>query len=173
MSEKRAASFVAHHEHSSKDDFRTPAYLFEWIDRKFGPVEYDAACFADGSNALATPLRLEDEWPNHSVIYSNPPFRDYVKWLDKGRLHALKGGIHILLIPNRLCQVKVVERLSTHLISEIWCLGGRVNFEGPHSVKGGASRTGTIILVQRKSFFSAPLLFAERLSNIKKWWDQK
>lgn len=147
MSEKRAASFVAHHEHSSKDDFRTPAYLFEWIDRKFGPVEYDAACFADGSNALATPLRLEDEWPEGSVVYSNPPWgaKEIEAWFDKGVEHMKNGGIHLMLVPNKLCQTWFASRIQ--YVSQVWCLGGRVNFEGPYSTPGGASRQGTVLLV--------------------------
>ena len=169
MSKERADAFKARsHENSHQEDFRTPAYLWAWIQHRWNPT-FDAACFADGSNALAKPLRLEDEWPKGSTVYSNPPFNatSYAKWLDKGRDHAAKGGTHVLLIPNRLCQLALVDRIGSHMIAEVWCLGGRVNFEGPFSCKGGTSRSGTIILIQRQSFWSSPMLFSERLSRLR------
>ena len=69
---------------SDQVDFRTPPYLFEYIKSLYGRIDYDGACFSDGSNALATPLRLENEWPD-GIVYSNPPFDDdsIIKWIKK------------------------------------------------------------------------------------------
>lgn len=84
MNNKVKAFLKSHHPNTKECDYRTPEYLFNWIQDEWGPIDYDAACFADGSNALATPLRLEDEWPI-STVYSNPPYdaESIAKWFDK------------------------------------------------------------------------------------------
>ena len=148
-SQSRAEAFTKNvHENTHESDFRTPPYLFDWIDECWGPIEYDAACHEDGSNALATPLRLESEWPQGSVIYSNPPFDSpsIEKWFDKGRIHANEGGTHVMCLPNKICQTFFSSRIDE--IDEIVFLGGRVDFSGPFSVKGGSSRSGTMIVIQ-------------------------
>lgn len=132
---------------SNKDDFRTPPYLWEWIKAEYGPIDYDGAC-EDGVNNLAAALRLEDKWPEGSTVYSNPPFdsASLVKWLKKGRTHTFNGGTHIMLMPMKLCQVALSEYIIS--ICDITFLGGRINFVGPYSCKGGSSRNGCVVVVQ-------------------------
>jgi hypothetical protein len=129
-------------------DFRTPKYLFNFLNT-IAKIEYDGACI-EGINNLAKPLRLEDEWPN-GVIYSNPPFDidSICKWIEKGYIHSrsAKGNIHLMIIPNKITQVKFQNRCK-NLIDKMIFLGGRVNFESIYSVKGGSSRNGSIILIQ-------------------------
>jgi len=128
-------------------DFRTPAYLFSYINSLY-TIEYDGAC-SPGINNLAKPLRLEEEWPQ-GVIYSNPPFdiTSICAWLEKGWNHSRKhySNVHILLLPNKLTQVKLHD--FSHMIDKIIFLGGRVDFDSPHAVKGGTSRMGSIIVIQ-------------------------
>ena len=156
-------------EFSDQVDFRTPEYLFEFIKSLYGRIDYDGACFEDGSNALAPPLRLENEWPN-GIIYSNPPFDtdSIVKWIDKGFNHVQnnKNNIHIMLIPNKLCFVKL-QKLSFDKISKIICLGGRVNFISSFSIKGGSSRNGSIILIQENNSNENITIEFKLLSQIK------
>jgi len=137
------------HEHNDKDDFRTPPYLFSYIEKRYGKIDFDAACTPDVNN-LAVPLRLEDEWPLGSTIYSNPPFDSdsIAKWVKKGREHVDRGegGIHILLLPDKLTQCFFAELFP--MIQEIIFLGGRVNFVSPYAVKGGTSMNGSIIIAQ-------------------------
>lgn len=135
---------------SDQVDFRTPQYLFEYIKSLYGHVQYDGACFEDGSNALAYPLRLEEEWPS-GIIYSNPPFDDesIIKWINRGWEHSRKhkNNVHIMLIPNKLNHVKI-QKNGFDLIDRLIFLGGRVDFKSEFSTKGGASRNGSIILIQ-------------------------
>jgi hypothetical protein len=135
---------------SDQVDFRTPAYLFQYIKSLYNKVDFDGACFADGSNALANPLRLENEWPE-GVVYSNPPFDDnsIIKWIKKGYNYTRKNNnnIHIMIIPNKLNHVKI-QKEALELIDKIIFLGGRVNFSSKFAVKGGASRNGSVILIQ-------------------------
>ena len=150
MSEKKALAFLnrGQHEHNDKDDFRTPPYLWWWLNRELGPIEYDGAC-TPGLNNLTDPLRLEDDWPPASVVYSNPPFDapSIEKWFEKGEEYAsLRGGVHIMLLPDKLCQVFMSRMIPS--FSQIIFLGGRVNFISPYAVSGGASMSGSIITIQ-------------------------
>lgn len=130
-------------------DFRTPKYLFDYIN-SIEKIDFDGAC-EDGKNNLATPLRLEEEWPN-GVVYSNPPFDiDSInKWINKGWVHSRKveGNVSIILIPNKLTQVKF-QLNSENKFDSIIFLGGRVDFVSPYATKGGTSRMGSVILIQK------------------------
>jgi hypothetical protein len=145
---KQADAFLnRRHPHNDKDDFRTPRYLFDYMEFVYGEIEYDGAC-TPGVNNLATPLRLEDEWPASSTIYSNPPYDkdSIIKWFEKGEEVKASGGLHIMLLPNKLSQ-KFMSPMIMHF-SEIIFLGGRVNFISPYAVKGGSSMNGSIITTQ-------------------------
>lgn len=150
---------------SDQVDFRTPAYLFEYIKSLYGYVQYDGACFEDGSNALAYPLRLQEEWPS-GIIYSNPPFDDdsIIAWINKGWHHSRKdkNNIHIMLIPNKLNHVKI-QKNGFELIDQIIFLGGRVDFKSEFSTKGGASRNGSIILIQDQTLNNHEKQFSFKL----------
>lgn len=147
MKKREAFLRRGEHQHNDKDDFRTPPYLFAYIEDRFGIVQYDGACTPSVNN-LAAPLRLEDEWPKGATIYSNPPFdsESIVKWVKKGWAHALTGGTHIMLLPDKLTQCFFAELFP--MISRIIFLGGRVNFVSPYAVKGGASMSGSVIIGQ-------------------------
>ena len=164
MSENRALAFVNRsHPHTMKDDFRTPKYLFHYIDSRFS-IEYDGAC-VEGINNLAQPLRLEGSWPIGSTVYSNPPYDadSITKWFEKGERHKAEGGVHIMLIPNKLSQVFMSEMLPK--FDEIIFLGGRVNFDSPYAVKGGASMSGSVIT--RQGGIPAPKVRSVLLRDLK------
>ena len=162
----QAEAFLMNHSKTKLNDFRTPEFLIKWINSSFGPVDFDAAC-DPGVNNLFSPLRLEDKWPKGSTVYSNPPFDvdSIIKWFEKGLSHVEKGGTHIMIIPNKLCQKSFVLKVNP-FIQKIVFLGGRVNFEGPNSTKGGSSRTGTIILINEPS--GKKIMYSVNLSDIKK-----
>ena len=130
-------------------DFRTPSYLWNYIN-SIETVDFDGAC-EPGINNLAKPLRLEDEWPS-GVVYSNPPFdiESINAWIKKGFEHSRKaeGNVSIILIPNKLTQVKF-QNHSHDKFDSIIFLGGRVDFDSIYSVKGGSSRMGSVILIQK------------------------
>jgi hypothetical protein len=153
-------------EFSDQVDFRTPPYLFNYIDSLLKPVEFDGACEV-GVNNLAKPLRLEEEWPN-GVIYSNPPFDmdSIIKWCEKGYEHsrAHPDNIHYLLIPNKLTQV-AFQNSCSQLIDKIIFFGGRVDFASPFAVKGGASRNGSILIIQHQGLTGVDFVL---LSDLKR-----
>ena len=153
----RADTFSKKLPNTDMVDFRTPNYLWDFIKTRWDP-QYDAAC-TPGLNNLTTPLRLEDDWPN-GVIYSNPPFDtpSIIKWALKGFEHSRKaeGNIHIMLIPNKL-NVVTLQKGCSHTFDKLIFLGGRVDFPSPYAVKGGASRNGSVLVIQsvKDALFSA------------------
>ncbi len=152
----RADTFSKKLPNTDMVDFRTPDYLWNYIKTRWNP-QYDAAC-TPGLNNLTTPLRLEDDWPN-GVIYSNPPFDtpSIIKWALKGYEHSRKaeGNIHVMLIPNKL-NVVSLQKGCSHTFDKLIFLGGRVDFPSPYAVKGGASRNGSVLVIQsvKDTFFS-------------------
>lgn len=167
---KKGFSFVQRQKQFTfEDDFRTPSFIFEYLNSEYGEIEYDGACIA-GLNNLAIPLRLEQEWPKNSIVYSNPPFdsKSLIKWIKKGYDHTLNGGKHIVLMPNKTCQV---------FFNELYCyfdklifLGGRLDFSGPYSSKGGTSMQGTIIGIQtpKNSLLNYPNIEALKIRDLKR-----
>jgi len=153
----RADTFSKKLPNTDMVDFRTPGYLWDFIKTRWDP-QYDAAC-TPGLNNLTTPLRLEEDWPN-GVIYSNPPFDtpSIIKWALKGFEHSrkAKGNIHIMLIPNKL-NVVSLQKGCSHTFDKLIFLGGRVDFPSPYAVKGGASRNGSVLVIQsvKDTLFSA------------------
>ena len=143
----KSEAFVSSHPHSSQDDFRTPYFVFDWLNFQFGPIQYDGAC-EDGVNNLAQSLRLEDDWPTAATVYSNPPWdaESIEKWILKGIQLRSSGGTHIMLIPNKLCQCFISKYVSD--FDRLIFIGGRIDFSGPYSCSGGASRSGSVIIIQ-------------------------
>ena len=146
----RVATFSKRLPKTDMVDFRTPDYLWDFIKTRYNP-QYDGAC-TPGLNNLATPLRLENDWPK-GVIYSNPPFDtpSIIKWALKGYEHSRKavGNVHVMLIPNKLTTVSLQKECS-HTFDKLILLGGRVDFPSPYAVKGGASRNGSVIVIQHQ-----------------------
>ena len=150
----RADTFSKKLPNTDMVDFRTPDYLWDFIKTRWNP-QYDAAC-TPGLNNLAKPLRLEEDWPN-GVIYSNPPFDtpSIIKWALKGFEHSRKaeGNIHVMLIPNKL-NVVLLQKECSHTFDKLIFLGGRVDFPSPYAVKGGASRNGSVLVIQNVMYSS-------------------
>jgi len=173
ISKSQLKGFNDIYPNSHKEDYRSPNYLLHYIDSRWG-LNYDAACELGINNVVPKTLRLEDKWPNRKwpvTIYSNPPFdtSSIIKWIQKGyqwtqeqkvttrselqrRVSGRNRRTHVILMPNKLTNVQL-QNECTLGVFPIWndtiFLGGRINFEGPNVVKGGASRNGCVLLIQR------------------------
>lgn len=143
MEGNQARAFIRRkdHEHNTKDDFRTPAYLINYLCSRFGKGLRDGACSEENKkgepiNVFGFHLIEPKEW-----IYVNPPFDtpSIVAFVDA--CSKLDGNDRVFLLPNKLCQKRFVESVNAHF-DEIIMLGGRINFESPYAVKGGTSMNG-------------------------------
>ena len=172
MGEEQGRAYTnRRHEHTNKDDFRTPSYLIKWLKVKFGEGLRDAAC-TPGLNNKGEPINIfgfhllaEGEW-----IYINPPFDTptIVKFAQSARLRADEGSTVVMLLPNKLCQVGFVNGVNNHF-DEVITLGGRINFESPYAVAGGTCMNGCFLGIMRQKRNDHTILKNINLSEIKRW----
>ena len=104
----QAKAFLQSHEHTDKDDFRTPPYLVKYIESTFGSITHDGACSEE--NKLAVPFNLFglDELPDNSMLYINPPFstplvKEFVSAAVR-KLNNSQGSTCVFLLPNKLSE---------------------------------------------------------------------
>ena len=141
---KKAEAFLnrSKHEHNDKDDFRTPMFLIRYLKSIYGDGLRDGASSEENKkgkpvNVFKPGLIEENEW-----IFINPPFDtpSILKFVEAGSKLAQNNPV-VFLLPNKLCQKGFVLNVVPHF-DEVILLGGRINFEGPYSTKGGTSMNG-------------------------------
>lgn len=116
-----------------RDDWETPAWLYDELDAEFGftldpcATEANAKCrlfFTERTNGLAQP------WSPHTV-FMNPPYgREIGEWMRKARREADDGATVVCLVPARLDTAWWHETCHR---SEVRFRRGRVNFVGGHA----------------------------------------
>ena len=114
----QAKAFLQSHEHTDKDDFRTPPYLVKYIESTFGSITHDGACSEE--NKLAVPFNLFglDELPDNSMLYINPPFstplvKEFVSAAVR-KLNNSQGSTCVFLLPNKLSEVTWCNEINKH-----------------------------------------------------------
>jgi len=151
MNRKIEAFNTWKHRNTTKDDFRTPDYILNYVDHLMGrKITHDGACVSN--NAVAEPFDLfgDKPLPDRSLLFVNPPWDtpNVKKFVKTAYSKTNTSSDCVFLLPNKMCEVSWVEEVN-HLFDMIIMLGGRVNFSGPHSVKQGASRWGTFVGIMK------------------------
>lgn len=153
----------------SKQDRRTPQWLFDWLNGQFGPFDLDAAATTDEGpsfNALCGFAYTEKEdalsYDSHwmAKTFCNPPFRNIDKWVGKAIHEAKERGVFTLMLcPAAGSQdwFHDLARMYTVLFPN-----QRINFDdefgnptGPGHDEPGADRDTTVLLIG--SGFENPL----------------
>jgi site-specific DNA-methyltransferase (adenine-specific) len=120
---------------SSKTDYGTPQYLFDLMDKEFGPFTLDAA--ANSENAKCDKFySIEDDglsksWVGETVFVNWPYGRKYnLKWAQKIYKEAMldKKCKKVALVAARIDTVWFSEYLA--FAEDIYFLKGRVTFDG-------------------------------------------
>ena len=178
MNMNRREAFHALHPGTNEDDYRTPAYLVRYIASK-RPITHDGACTPE--NALGEPYDVFQGatsvgarsgcLPPNSHLFVNPPWDtpSVVLFVSAAAecLRRSPGSRCTFLLPNKLCEVAWVREVLP-FFDEITFLGGRVNFEGPNAVKGGASRWGCVLAdLTRRPPAYLPIMRYVLLSELK------
>ena len=80
----------------SKQNWRTPKYILEWIEKQWGPITLDVAaskenavaerCFTGKDDALVQTWRGKE-----GLVFCNPPFRRIMPWVTKA-VHEVRAG---------------------------------------------------------------------------------
>ena len=150
MNESRAAAFIkAYHPKTREDDFRTPDFILNYIESRWGvEITHDGACSLENAKRKPLDIFSDNPIPDGSVVFINPPWTSsaVVKFVEAAYLRITENPTvkFVFLLPNKLTEVMWVESINDKF-SHITFLGGRLDFSGPHSVKGGASRWGCFI----------------------------
>lgn len=113
----------------SKDEWRTPRWLFNLLDREF---DFDLDAAATAANALCKRYyTAEDDGLKQSYFGStfiNPPYSQLRQWVAKGYHEAKIGNAHVVML--------VAARTDTRAwwnyirFGEVRFLKGRLKFEG-------------------------------------------
>jgi phage N-6-adenine-methyltransferase len=128
MIDSRATSSRSVHFRSDSEEWATPAWLFDELNRRFG---FTLDVCATPSNAKCRRFftreqdGLAQEWTG--VCWMNPPYgRPIAKWIRKARLSALAGATVVALVPARPDTRWWQEDVAA--ASEIIFLKGRLKF---------------------------------------------
>lgn len=130
----------------SMQNRRTPRYLFEFLEQKFGKFVLDA--FADSANALCDNFYTEQDnalvqpWPDGT--FANPPFKLAGKCVDKA---LSEPGRSVLILPVG-CSQKWAQRLIISTRTNIYMPDRRINFDLPDGTPTrGADRDTWIVSI--------------------------
>ena len=155
--DKRAAAKVSMTEFSLCDDFRTPSAVFNALSLKFGPFNLDVAA-SDINHLCQNYFTFNNENDNglihnwRGVVWCNPPYDNIKEWVQK-TIKEVKEGLtqsnceRVLMLIPFYSDISYFHDLILPNINHLVLIRGRVNFEGPFSTAGGASRNPSAAFV--------------------------
>lgn len=151
----------------SRDDWETPAHVFEALHREF---RFDIDGAANGANAkLPTwlgPGGIEEDafrflpfsLPFGDTIFVNPPYGDLMPWVTLFKQWADVGATVVALLPANT-DTRWFERLWV-FADEIRFVKGRIQFVGTTSSNPG----GSMVVVYRGN---SPVTDSPRVSLVE------
>jgi phage N-6-adenine-methyltransferase len=172
---------------SGENDYWTPRPIFEALNKRFGPFTLDVA--ASEKNKLVENYfdketnALKQMWSGRA--YCNPPYLWNKKkeggdgtriqdWVEKGFSSVESGDAEVVVLLIPVYTIKnyfwhdTVFPNASHLVIFRACL----DFSGPFSRKGGASRSGSIVIVFSKMWSGRGLQLL-RMSNKGEWLSEE
>ncbi|MDY0582570.1 phage N-6-adenine-methyltransferase [Pasteurella multocida] len=147
----------------NKDHYRTPKYVFNWLDRRFYFLidgcasEHNARCpnyIGDGVNAIAEDFLNFDhieqviEFAEPSLrFFVNPPYSNPLPFVQRAAELMKEGNLVVMLLPadKSTKWYQVIQDNATEVIDIV---GGRINFLHPVSgeeIKG--NNKGSMVAV--------------------------
>jgi len=110
------------------EEWGTPQYLFDALDREFG-FDLDPCATPDNAKCARFFMRDQDglaqEWSG--VVFMNPPFRYCGAWVKKAYETARRGHTVVCLLPSR---TDTDWWHAYALQGEIRWIRGRLRYEG-------------------------------------------
>ncbi len=136
---------------NAKDSWRTPRWLFDWLDRRFGFVvdlaasednHLCAAYFDAATDALA------QEWHELTVPvgFCNPPYSNITPWLIKAQVEAMRGFTTAALIPAPNGEDRYGQYVFGVASEVIWITGRIAFINGAGRPVSGNTR-GSIVAI--------------------------
>jgi len=114
---------------SKKDDWETPQWLFDELDKEFG-FTLDPCCTDDNHKCDFYYTKeydgLAQDWDGETV-FMNPPYgKEIGKWMKKAFEESQKGAIVVCLVPSRT-DTKWWHNYA--MLGEIRFFNGRLSFD--------------------------------------------
>lgn len=134
-----------------KDSWRTPPWLFAWLDERF---EFDVDLAADDENALCGVYytretnALSERWHVPGIAHRgflNCPYSDIDQWVDKAVHEQARGFLTVMVMPSPNGEDRFAQ-VFTHA-SEIIDIIGRVAFLRPDGTECKQNTRGTSIYI--------------------------
>lgn len=131
------------------DNFETPKYIFEQLDRIF---DFELDCAATHDNALCTLYMTE--WENALIMpwdkrtFCNPPFSKKAAFIEKAYNDVTKGicPVCVMILPLNSMDTRVWHKfIEGQFYYEI--LEGRISFINPGTgIPQKGNNSGTVIV---------------------------
>ncbi|MGQ0285833.1 phage N-6-adenine-methyltransferase [Pasteurellaceae bacterium 22721_9_1] len=147
-----------------KDSYRTPRYVFNWLEHRFAWFHFDGCAsksnslcerwigtgseFAEDFLAENLSDKLSEHWNIKSFrIFVNPPYSNPLPFVQRAATLMREGHLVVMLLPadKSTKWYKVIQDNATEVIDII---GGRINFLHPETgeeVKG--NNKGSMVAV--------------------------
>ena len=148
---------------NERDEWRTPPWLFDWLNARFS---FDVDLAADETNALcafyctAESDALARPW--HGVWsrgFLNCPYSNIDPWVDKAILEQQHGFLTVMVFPSPNGEERFGQVFSH--ASEIIDIVGRVHFIRPDGTECKQNTRGTSVYI-----FDP----ARRGATAQRWW---
>lgn len=132
-----------------RDRWRTPQWLFRWLDQRF---RFDVDLAADADNALKYEYCTKDDdalslpWSAlWRVGFVNPPYSDIDPWVKKAVEEQAKGFTTVMIFPTPNGEDRFAQVFAR--ASEIIDIIGRVAFLRPDGTPVSGNTRGTAVYV--------------------------
>jgi phage N-6-adenine-methyltransferase len=128
-------------------DMRTPKWLFDFLSKRFGPFDLDAAATAE--NTLCGRFYTEEDnallQPWEGKVFCNPPFRDMYPWIRKALGETVLGTSTLMIAPVG-CSQKWWHTVRNKSRIRVYYPTKRINFDLPDGSPTSSADRDTIFL---------------------------
>jgi phage N-6-adenine-methyltransferase len=149
----------------SRDEWRTPQWLFDWLDDRFD-FHIDLAATRENTHCSVFLTRQEDaltadwgDFHNATKGFCNPPYSSIDPWVDKAIAEVICGFLTVMVFPSPNGEERF-DKVFRHA-SEIIDIVGRVAFLRPDGEEVKGNTRGTSIYIFDPARRSAPC---------QRWW---
>lgn len=136
----------------ARDEWRTPQFVFDYMDRVHNFTVDLAATFENALCALCITRRedaLSQDWNSfEGPAWINPPYSNIEPWLVKARNEAALGFTSVLLLPSPNGHLAYGKHVFD-VASEVLFIHGRLSFLSPEGKPRTGNTVGSMLVTYR------------------------
>jgi len=131
-----------------RDEWRTPKWLFRWLDEQY---HFDVDLAANDANHLCVSFftkehsALDFTWLSYTTGFCNPPYSNIEPFYRKAVEQARLGFTSVFIVPTPNADMR--DLLVMESASQIIYIVGRVNFLRPDGSECTGNMRGTCVIV--------------------------